>query len=128
MSFSAKPVTNNTPATTPGTDNTAPVINTAVVNGNQLVLTYTEEGNLDVTNTAAASAFAVSSAGNAAISVNSVAVSGKTVTLTLSRAVTSAETTVTVSYTKPTSGNNVIQDAASNDAVSFSAKPVTNNT
>ncbi|WP_265646389.1 SwmB domain-containing protein, partial [Verminephrobacter aporrectodeae] len=128
VSFSAKPVTNNTPATTPGTDNTAPVINTAVVNGNQLVLTYTEEGNLDVTNTAAASAFAVSSAGNAAISVNSVAVSGKTVTLTLSRAVTSAETTVTVSYTKPTSGNNVIQDAASNDAVSFSAKPVTNNT
>ncbi|MCW8167234.1 hypothetical protein D8B21_20715, partial [Verminephrobacter aporrectodeae subsp. tuberculatae] len=128
VSFSAKPVTNNTPATTPGTDNTAPVINTAVVTGNQLVLTYTEEGNLDATNTVAASAFAVSSAGNPAITVNSVAVSGKTVTLTLSRTVTSAETTVTVSYTKPTSGNNVIQDAASNDAVSFSAKPVTNNT
>ncbi|MCW8167515.1 hypothetical protein D8B21_22310, partial [Verminephrobacter aporrectodeae subsp. tuberculatae] len=60
VSFSAKPVTNNTPATTPGTDNTAPVINTAVVNGNQLVLTYIDEGNLDATNTAAASAFAVS--------------------------------------------------------------------
>ncbi|MCW8167548.1 hypothetical protein D8B22_22785, partial [Verminephrobacter aporrectodeae subsp. tuberculatae] len=68
------------------------------------------------------------SAGNPAISVSSVSVSGKTVTLTLSRTVTNAETTVTVSYTKPTSGNNVIQDAASNDAVSFSAKPVTNNT
>ncbi|MCW5219669.1 hypothetical protein D5040_00005, partial [Verminephrobacter aporrectodeae subsp. tuberculatae] len=77
-------------------------------------------------NTAAASAFAVSSAGNAAISVNSVAVSGKTVTLTLSRAVTSAET-VTVSYTKPT-GDNVIQDAAGNDAVSFSDRAVTNST
>ncbi|MCW8171793.1 hypothetical protein D8B22_22580, partial [Verminephrobacter aporrectodeae subsp. tuberculatae] len=69
VSFSAKPVTNNTPATTPGTDTTAPVINTAVVTGNQLVLTYIDEGNLDATNTAAASAFAVSSAGNPAISV-----------------------------------------------------------
>ncbi|MCW8209822.1 hypothetical protein D8B24_23125, partial [Verminephrobacter aporrectodeae subsp. tuberculatae] len=74
----------------------------------------------------AASAFAVSSAGNAAISVNSVAVSGKTVTLTLSRTVTSAET-VTVSYTKPT-GDNVIQDAAGNDAVSFSNQAVTHGT
>ncbi|MCW8200905.1 hypothetical protein D8B23_21565, partial [Verminephrobacter aporrectodeae subsp. tuberculatae] len=61
------------------------------------------------------------------MSVNSVAVSGKTVTLTLSRAVTSAET-VTVSYTKPTDGNNVVQDAAGNDAVSFSDRAVTNNT
>ncbi|WP_010107196.1 SwmB domain-containing protein, partial [Verminephrobacter aporrectodeae] len=97
------------------------------VTGNQLTLTYTDASNLDAVNTAAASAFAVSSAGNAAISVNSVAVSGKTVTLTLSRAVASAET-VTVSYTKPTSGNNVIQDAASNDAVSFSNQAVTHST
>ncbi|MCW8171509.1 hypothetical protein D8B22_20995, partial [Verminephrobacter aporrectodeae subsp. tuberculatae] len=108
-------------------DTTAPEFSSAVVTGNQLVLTYTDEGNLDAANTAAASAFAVSSAGNAAISVNSVAVSGKTVTLTLSRAVTNAETTVTVSYTKPT-GNNVIQDAAGNDAADFSARPVTNST
>ncbi|MCW8209574.1 hypothetical protein D8B24_21805, partial [Verminephrobacter aporrectodeae subsp. tuberculatae] len=96
------------------------------VTGNQLTLTYTDASNLDAVNTAAASAFAVSSAGNAAISVNSVAVSGKTVTLTLSRAVTNAET-VTLSYTKPT-GDNVIQDAAGNDAVSFSDRAVTNNT
>ncbi|MCW8178015.1 SwmB domain-containing protein, partial [Verminephrobacter aporrectodeae] len=74
----------------------------------------------------AATAFAVSSAGNAAISVNSVAVSGKTVTLTLSRTVATAET-VTVSYTKPT-GDNVIQDAAGNDAVSFSNQAVTHGT
>ncbi|MCW8178029.1 SwmB domain-containing protein, partial [Verminephrobacter aporrectodeae] len=71
------------------------------VTGNQLTLTYTDASNLDAVNTAAATAFAVSSAGNAAISVNSVAVSGKTVTLTLSRTVATAET-VTVSYTKPT--------------------------
>ncbi|MCW8167460.1 hypothetical protein D8B21_21990, partial [Verminephrobacter aporrectodeae subsp. tuberculatae] len=56
-SFAATDVVNNTPA---AADNTAPVINTAVVNGNQLVLTYIDEGNLDATNTAAASAFAVS--------------------------------------------------------------------
>ncbi|MCW5287632.1 hypothetical protein D5041_00685 [Verminephrobacter aporrectodeae subsp. tuberculatae] len=102
------------------------MINTAVVTGNQLVLTYTDEGNLDAVNTAAASAFAVSSAGNAAISVNSVAVSGKTVTLTLSRTVATAET-VTVSYTKPT-GDNVVQDTAGNDAVSFSNQAVTHGT
>ncbi|WP_265285833.1 SwmB domain-containing protein, partial [Verminephrobacter aporrectodeae] len=120
-------VTNNTPATTPGEDRTPPVFQSAAVTGNQLTLTYTDESNLDAANTAAASAFAVSSAGNPAISVSSVSVSGKTVTLTLSRAVTSAETTVTVSYTKPT-GNNVIQDATGNDAVSFSNQAVTHST
>ncbi|MCW8177294.1 hypothetical protein D8B25_18540, partial [Verminephrobacter aporrectodeae subsp. tuberculatae] len=123
-SFAATAVTNNTPAPA---DTTPPVIETTTVNGNQLTLTYTDASNLDVVNTAAASAYAVSSAGNAAISVRSVAVSAKTVTLTLSRAVTSAET-VTVSYTKPTDGNNVIQDAAGNDAVSFSDRAVTNST
>ncbi|MCW5258505.1 hypothetical protein D5038_19800 [Verminephrobacter aporrectodeae subsp. tuberculatae] len=51
-----------------------------------MVLTYIDASNLNVAKTAAAAAFAVSSAGNAAISVNSVLVSGKTVTLTLSRA------------------------------------------
>ncbi|MCW8177966.1 SwmB domain-containing protein, partial [Verminephrobacter aporrectodeae] len=50
----------------------------------------------------------------------------KTVTLTLSRAVANTET-VTVSYTKPESGA-VVQDAAGNDAVSFSSQAVTNNT
>ncbi|WP_040893179.1 SwmB domain-containing protein, partial [Verminephrobacter aporrectodeae] len=71
-------VTNDTPV-----DSTPPVIETTTVNGNQLTLTYTDASNLDVVNTAAASAYAVSSAGNAAISVSSVAVSAKTVTLTL---------------------------------------------
>ncbi|WP_265655682.1 SwmB domain-containing protein, partial [Verminephrobacter aporrectodeae] len=122
VSFSNQTVTHGTPS-----DTTAPVLNTAVVIGNQLVLSYIDEGNLDATNTAAASAFAVNSAGNAVISVRRVAVSGKTVTLTLSRPVTSAET-LTVSYTKPTSGDNVVQDAAGNDAVSFSNQTVTHRT
>ncbi|MCW5323435.1 hypothetical protein D5039_20505 [Verminephrobacter aporrectodeae subsp. tuberculatae] len=108
VSFSNQAVTYRATAT----DNTPPVIHTAVVTGDKLVLTYTEEGSLDAVNTAAASAFAVSSAGNAAISVNSVAVSGKTVTLTLSRVVTSAETTVTVSYTKPHGQQRDYRDAA----------------
>ncbi|MCW8177737.1 hypothetical protein D8B25_20955, partial [Verminephrobacter aporrectodeae subsp. tuberculatae] len=42
---------------------------------------------------------------------------------TLSRTVATAET-VTVSYTKPT-GDNVVQDTAGNDAVSFSNQAVT---
>ncbi|MCW8205376.1 SwmB domain-containing protein, partial [Verminephrobacter aporrectodeae] len=89
-SFSNQAVTHGTSAA----DTTPPVLITTgdsgpKVTGNQLTLTYTDASNLDAVNTAAASAFAVSSAGNAAaISVNSVAVSGKTVTLTLSRVVT----------------------------------------
>ncbi|MCW8177372.1 SwmB domain-containing protein, partial [Verminephrobacter aporrectodeae] len=123
--FSAKPVTNSTPAPA---DNTAPEFRSAAVNGNELVLTYTEAGTLDPAALAGNAGFTVSSTGPA-ITVNSAVVNAtaKTVTLTLSRAVTSAETTVTVSYTKPTSGA-VVQDAAGNDAADFSAKPVTNTT
>ncbi|MCW8201110.1 hypothetical protein D8B23_22660, partial [Verminephrobacter aporrectodeae subsp. tuberculatae] len=59
-SFAATAVTNNTPAPA---DTTPPVIETTTVNGNQLTLTYTDASNLDVVNTAAASAYVVSSAG-----------------------------------------------------------------
>ncbi|MCW8171712.1 hypothetical protein D8B22_22120, partial [Verminephrobacter aporrectodeae subsp. tuberculatae] len=70
----------------------------------------------------------MSSSTGTAITVSSAVVNGadKTVTLTLSRAVTQAET-VKVNYTKPASGA-VVQDAAGNDAVSFSDQAVTNNT
>ncbi|MCW8178010.1 SwmB domain-containing protein, partial [Verminephrobacter aporrectodeae] len=53
----------------------------------------------------------------------------KTVTLTLSTAVTHGQS-VTVAYTDPTTGNdtNAIQDYAGNDAASFAATEVTNNT
>ncbi|MCW5322371.1 hypothetical protein D5039_14780 [Verminephrobacter aporrectodeae subsp. tuberculatae] len=86
------------------------MLGSATVNGRLLVLTYTDATDLDAVRTAAASAFAVSSVGNEAISVSSVAVSNKTVTLTLSRAVAGGET-LKLSYTKPTTGDNVIQDA-----------------
>ncbi|WP_265282674.1 SwmB domain-containing protein [Verminephrobacter aporrectodeae] len=50
---------------------------------------------------------------------------GKTVTLTLSRAVAGGET-LKLSYTKPTTGDNVIQDATGNDAASFTDRAVSN--
>ncbi|MCW8177704.1 SwmB domain-containing protein, partial [Verminephrobacter aporrectodeae] len=106
-------------------DTTAPVLGSATVNGRLLVLTYTDATDLDAVRTAAASAFAVSSAGNEAISVSSVAVSDKTVTLTLSREVAGGET-VKLSYTRPTTGDEVIQDAAGNDAASFMDQAVSN--
>ncbi|WP_265646156.1 SwmB domain-containing protein, partial [Verminephrobacter aporrectodeae] len=110
-------------------DTTAPEINTATVNGNQLVLTYTEANTLDGAALAGNAGYAVNNAaGTAAITVSSAVVNAttKTVTLTLSRAVANTET-VTVSYTKPESGA-VVQDAAGNDAVNFSSQAVTNST
>ncbi|MCW8208621.1 hypothetical protein D8B24_16690 [Verminephrobacter aporrectodeae subsp. tuberculatae] len=109
-------------------DTTPPVINTATVNGDQLVLTYTEANTLDATALAGSAGFAVSSAAGTAITVSSAVVSAtaKTVTLTLSRAVVQGEV-VSVSYTKPATGA-VVQDAAGNDAADFSSRAVTNNT
>ncbi|MCW8183035.1 SwmB domain-containing protein, partial [Verminephrobacter eiseniae] len=65
---------------------------------------------------------------SAAISVSSASVNAanKTVTLTLSRPVDNLEQ-VSVSYTKPTSGN-VVQDAAGNDAANFTDETVNNET
>ncbi|MDD2176170.1 SwmB domain-containing protein, partial [Acidovorax sp. D2M1] len=121
-SLGVTPVTNNTLDTTP------PVENTATVTANQLVLSYTEATTLDAVNTAPGSAFAVV-VGGFANAVTGVAVNAaaKTVTLTLAYAVGAGQT-VTVAYTDPTAGNdaNAVQDAAGNDAVSFSARAVTN--
>ncbi|MCW5321242.1 hypothetical protein D5039_08745 [Verminephrobacter aporrectodeae subsp. tuberculatae] len=129
VSFSDQAVTNNTPAAPAApTDNTAPVFNSAAVNGDQLVITYTEANTLDAAALAGSAGFTVSSSTGTAITVSSAVVNGadKTVTLTLSRAVTQAET-VKVNYTKPASGA-VVQDAAGNDAVDFNNQAVTNNT
>ncbi|MCW8167444.1 hypothetical protein D8B22_22105, partial [Verminephrobacter aporrectodeae subsp. tuberculatae] len=88
--FSSQAVTNSTPGTTPGADTTAPEINTAVVTGDKLVLTYREAGTLDATALVGNAGFTVNTAaGTTAITVTGVAVhiTDKTVTLTLSRAV-----------------------------------------
>ncbi|MCW8167544.1 hypothetical protein D8B21_22480, partial [Verminephrobacter aporrectodeae subsp. tuberculatae] len=69
--------------------------------------------------TASATDFAVNSASGLAIRVNSLTVDAttKTVTLHLDRDVDSGEA-VNVSYTKP-AGDNVLQDAAGNDAANL---------
>jgi len=109
-------------------DTLAPVLATATVNGNQLVLAYTEAATLDATHASAPTDFAVlvGAAANTvtALAVNAVA---KTITLTLTTAVVAGQA-VTVAYTDPTAGNdaNAIQDAAGNDAASFAATAATN--
>ncbi|MCW8200772.1 hypothetical protein D8B23_20855, partial [Verminephrobacter aporrectodeae subsp. tuberculatae] len=120
--FSSRTVINTTLDTTP------PAFSSATVNGNQLVISYTEANTLDATALAGNAGFTVSSTAGTAIAVNSAVVSAtdKTVTLTLSRAVVQGEV-VSVSYTKPATGA-VVQDAAGNDAADFSTRAVTNTT
>ena len=88
--------------------------------GNLLVLTYDEA--LDGGSVPATSDFTI---GGTAVSVNTVAISGMSVTLTLSAAVTSGDT-VTVSYVVP--GTNPLRDVAGNNAAALTNAVVTNNT
>ena len=111
-----------------GVDTAPPVLGTATVNGNRLVLNYTDVTGLDAVNVAPGSAFTVQ-VGASTNAVTGVAVNATagTVTLTLTTPVVAGQT-VTVAYTDPTVGNdpNAIQDAAGNDAASFAATAVTN--
>ena len=109
-------------------DSTPPVLDSAAVNGTELVLTYGEA--LDTGSTPATGAFTVRAGSSAvtfpvALASGGVAVSGMAVTLTLASGVTDGQT-VTVSYAVP--GANPIQDAAGNDAVALSNRAVSNNT
>lgn len=111
-------------------DTKAPTFTSATVNGTKLVLKYSDKQYLDSVNIPATGAFAVT-AGGGSVVVNSVSVdaAAKTVTLTLASAV-AAGVGVTVAYTDPTGGNDAkaIQDVTGNDAASFGATSVTNNT
>lgn len=110
-------------------DTDAPVFVSVAVNGNALVLTYSDD-NLLSASTAPANTFSIVS-GGLTNPVTSVAadIEAKTITLTLANTVTNGQA-VTLSYTDPTSGDDIaaIQDEAGNDALSFAAKSVTNNT
>ncbi len=109
-------------------DTTFPTFATATVNGNQLILTYTEATTLDAVNVPAPGDFEVQVGGTPrAVTGVAVNAAAKTVTLTLTTAV-SAGQAVTVAYTDPTVGDdaNAIQDAAGNDADSFGAAAATN--
>ncbi len=88
------------------------------ISGNKIILTYTEA--LSAT-TAAKTAFAIQIAG-IATPIDSVAVRGRTVELTLARVVENGQS-VTVGYTAPTPSasttNAAIQDNAGNDAITL---------
>lgn len=101
---------------------TAPVLSSASVNGSTLTLTFDQ--SLKQTSIPAASAFAATIAGTAT-SVSNVAISGRTVTLTLAPAA-SHNDAVTIAYTPPS--QNPLTDASDNDAAAISARSVTNNT
>ena len=104
-------------------DTTAPAFDSATVDGSTLVVTLDEP--LNSGSTPAGSAFVVRQNGSAQASPTGVSVSGSTVTLTLATAVRNDDT-VTVAYNQPGSGR--IKDVAGNDAATFSAQAVTNNT
>ena len=102
-----------------------PAPSSATVDGAALTITFSE--GLTETPAPAAAAFTVNVGSNQR-GVNSVAISGSTVTLTLASAVTSTDE-VTVSYTAPSDTAAArLKDLADNPAASFAARAVTNNT
>ncbi|MCW8176621.1 Ig-like domain-containing protein, partial [Verminephrobacter aporrectodeae] len=111
-------------------DTRAPVVASATVNASQLVLRYTEGNSLDATHIPSATAFTVR-IDNVLTAVTAIVVNAqdKTVSLTLATPVANGQA-VTVAYTDPTTGNdaNAVQDAAGNDAATFSAMAVDNRT
>ena len=106
-------------------DDAPPALTGASVDGDQLTLTFGEA--LDEGSVPPASSFTVTVA-DSDNPVDEAAVSGDTVVLTLSSAVTSVET-VTVGYTVPTGTDATpVQDAAGNRAASVADTQVTNGT
>ena len=99
--------------------NIAPLIESAAVNGTTLTLTYYED--LDTGSVPAPSAYSVTVNGTAQEPA-SVAIAGRTVTLTLATE-TFENDTVTLSYTVPTS--NAVQDESGLDAPSLTDRQVT---
>ena len=107
-------------------DGVIPVLETAVVVGSTLSLTYSEA--LDDTSTPPTTAYSLAVTSGTAPTVSSVAVSGRAVRLTLSRAVISTET-LTLDYTAPTGvGATPVQDVARNDAADLDNQSVTPST
>ena len=99
-----------------------PVLSTAEVNGDELVLFYGE--GLDATSVPAAAAFTVT-AGGAAVSVSTVSVSGLRVTLGLASVVTAGQA-VRLDYAVPSS--NPLQGGSGSDAGALVGQVVENQT
>ncbi|MYD93785.1 MAG: hypothetical protein F4Y02_08845, partial [Chloroflexi bacterium] len=102
-------------------DTTAPVLSTATVNGRTLVLTYDED--LKESSVPAPGDYTVRADGTG-VAVSNVAVSGRTVTLTLAVAVGRGQA-VTLDYTP---GSSPVEDAAGNDAALLTGQVVPNET
>jgi uncharacterized repeat protein (TIGR02059 family) len=125
VSLSATTVTNSS-----SVDQTAPAISSAVLssNGTTLTLNYNET----VKSTTATTDDFVVTVNESRVTISSVTAPGtnSTVVLTLASAV-SNDKTITVAYTAPTpnsaSTNAAVQDNIGNDADSFTARSVTNN-
>ena len=106
-------------------ETTPPGLSSASVDGSTLTLTFDEP--LDTGEVPDRTAFAVTVAGSGR-GVDTVAVSGSAVTITLVTAVVSRDT-VTLAYTAPTDDVTArLQDLVGNAAASFSSQSVTNNT
>ncbi len=118
---SAAAITNNLVTNNTAADTTAPTLSSAAVNGAGLILTYNEA--LDPDSVPGTDSFTVNVNGSAR-TINSIAISGTTVSLALYPSVSGGQT-VTVRYTMPTTSR--VRDLAGNDAAAFTEREVTNN-
>ncbi len=115
--FTAKAVTNDTPA-----DTTLPTVSSAAINGTALTLTFSEA--LDPGSVPAAIQFGAT-IGTGSIPATAIEIDGATVTLTMNSAASHGQA-VELNYTKPTS--NPLRDLSGNDVENFLRQSVTNNT
>ena len=108
----------------PGVSPPPPALESARVSRAALSLVF--DVDLDESSVPSGSAFAVTAAG-AARAVSSVAVSGRTVTLTLAEAVVAGDT-VTVGYTLPATGKLRHAEGPDSNVAAFSGQAVSNAT
>ena len=106
-------------------DGVYPSLDSAAVNGAELVLTWDETLRAD--SLPVAGDFAVTVTGSSR-DVSSVAVAGSAVTLTLASAVERETESIFVSYTPGSTASDRLKDLASNDAPAVSNQQVTNKT
>ena len=106
-------------------DGVYPSLDSAEVNGAELVLTWDETLRDDRLPVAGDFAVTVTGSGR---DVSSVAVAGSAVTLTLASAVERETESIFVSYTPGSTASDRLKDLASNDAPAVSNQQVTNNT
>ncbi len=107
-----------------GSDKTAPIIQSSAMDGGVIVLTYNEDLDADVVPYPANYYVTVNDIPR---QVNAVAISGKTVRLTLQSGVSVGQV-VKVAYTRDINTNKQLQDPSGNKAAAFTSRDVTNTT